>query len=65
MRIDRIRLCVAVERRGVTYTKLSEISGVSRQTISAVKQGKRCNRETAKKIADALDVELSEIMEVR
>lgn len=64
MRINRIKLCMVVEMRGITYTKLSEISGLSRQTISAVKQGKRCNEVTARKIADALEVNLSEIVEV-
>lgn len=65
MRIDRLKFCLIVAEKDITLTELSKVSGISRQTISAVRQGKRCSMRTAKKIADALEVDLSEIMEVR
>lgn len=65
MRIDRIKFAVLLAEKDLTLTRLSDISGVSRQTLSCVKQGKRCTSETADKIARAFNVDVQEIMEVK
>ncbi len=63
MRIDRIKLVTELARRDMTQAKLAELSGVSRATINYIKGGKRCSDEVGKKIADALGVDVTEIIE--
>lgn len=65
MRLDRVKLIMLIAEKDLTLTKLSKMSGVSRQTLSCIKQGKRCTLETADKIARALDVNVQEIAEVK
>lgn len=65
MRIDRIKLCALLASKDWTSVKLAQTSGLSRQTISQIKNGKRCYEETAHKIANALGVALEELLEVR
>lgn len=50
-------------RQDMTQKQLAEKAGVSRVTINGVKSGKGCSAETAKKIAKALDVDVTEILE--
>lgn len=64
MRIDRIKFVALIAKKDLTLTELAKISGLSRQTLSCVKQGKRCSSETANKIAKALCADVREIMEV-
>ncbi len=63
MRIDRIKLLILIATKDISTLELAKKSGLSRQTISCIKQGKRCREETAKKIAKALDVDVTEILE--
>ena len=63
MRIDRIKLITEMARRDVSSTRLAEAAGVSRVTVSALRCGKTCTAETAGKIARALGVDVTEIME--
>ena len=63
MRIDRVKLIAEMARRDVTSTRLAEVAGVSRVTVSALRCGKTCTAETAGKIARALGVDVTEIME--
>ncbi len=63
VRLDRIKLGCEVLKKEFTIDKLSDLSGVSKTTISGVKNGRSCNKETADKIASALGVELSELLE--
>lgn len=65
VRIDRSKLCLIVLKNDLTFKELSDLSGVSRQTLSAVKSGKRCSGDTAKKIASALNMDVCDLMEVR
>ncbi len=64
MKIDRVKLIAEMARAETGVSDLSEKSGVSRATISAIRSGKGCTRETALKIARALGVDVTEIMEV-
>lgn len=63
MRIDRVRFCAQLARKDWTLKKLSEVSGVSRQTLSYIKQGKSCTDEIGNRIIKALDVDVTELIE--
>lgn len=63
MRIDRIKLTSELVRRDMTQVKLAEMSGVSRTTINYIKAGKSCSNEVGCKIAKALGVDVTEIIE--
>lgn len=63
MRINRKKLIIAMLDNGQTVIQLAKASGVSRVTISNVKCGKSCSNATAEKIAKALNVPVSDIIE--
>ena len=63
MQIDRIKLIAEMARQRITLKELSEKSGISRVTITAVRGGKSCQTATGKCIAAALGVDLSELLE--
>lgn len=54
VRISRERLAVAMIRAELNVNKLAEKSGVSRCTITAVKNGKSCSKQTADKLVAVL-----------
>jgi len=54
MRICREALAVAMVRLDLNVKRLAELSGVSRGTITSVKTGKSCSRDTAEKLAAVL-----------
>lgn len=62
MRIDRVKLSAELTRQDMTQKRLAELSGVSRTTINYIKGGKSCSEEVGCKIADALGVNVTEIM---
>lgn len=63
MRINRKKLIIAMLDNDQTIIQLAKASGVSRVTISNVKCGKSCSNATAEKIAKALNVPVSDIIE--
>lgn len=63
IRIDRIKFVSELEKRDMTQKRLAELSGVSRATINYIKGGKRCTDEVGQKIAKALGVDVTEIIE--
>ena len=63
IRIDRIKLITELEKRDMTQKRLAELSGVSRATINYIKGGKRCTDEVGQKIAKALGVDVTVIIE--
>lgn len=63
MRINRKKLIIAMLDNDQTVVQLAKASGVSRVTISNVKCGKSCSNATAEKIAKALNVPVSDIIE--
>lgn len=63
MRINRKKLIIAMLDNDQTVIQLAKASGVSRVTISNVKCGKSCSNATAEKIAKALNVLVSDIIE--
>lgn len=54
VRIDRVALIAEMARRNINCNRLVKLSGVSRVTITAVRNGKSCSRETADKLAVVL-----------
>lgn len=60
MRIDRVAFAAALARRDINQKRLAELSGVSRVTITAVKGGKSCSEDTARKLAAVLGPEIME-----
>lgn len=63
MRIDRMKFVAELAKRDFTLKKLSELSGVSRQTLSYIKQGKSCTDEVGHAIADALKLNVNDLIE--
>lgn len=63
MRIDRVKLAAELARRDMTQKRLAELSGVSRATVNYVRAGKSCTDEVGQKIAQALRVDVTEILE--
>ena len=55
-RINRLAFAIAVAKADLTVNQLAAASGLSRGTLSAVKNGKSCTDDTAQRLADALGV---------
>lgn len=58
MRIDRVAFAAALARADLNMKRLAEESGVSRVTITAVKSGKSCSKNTADRLAAVLGEEI-------
>lgn len=56
--IDRVALITEMAKRHMSTNRLVELSGVSRVTISSVRNGKSCSRETADKLSAVLGREI-------
>lgn len=54
MRIDRVEFAAALARADLNVKQLAEKSGVSRVTITAVKSGKSCSKNTADRLTAVL-----------
>jgi len=63
MRIDEIKLGVMLAKCDLNYMGLAKKAKVSKATISSIKNGKSCSFVTAVRIADALDVEVTDLLE--
>ncbi|MGI6014276.1 MAG: helix-turn-helix domain-containing protein [Oscillospiraceae bacterium] len=63
VRIDRINFAVALVRSDMTVARLAELTGLCRATISAIKNGRSCRKETADKLVAVLGSEILEVTE--
>ena len=63
MRVDRIAVRILMLQKNLKQKDVIEKSGMTRSTISPVLCGKSCSKETAEKIAAALNVDLNQIIE--
>ena len=63
MRINRIKFVSELARKDMTLLRLAGLSGVSRVTLSSIKNGKTCREDTAEKLACALDIPVEQLIE--
>lgn len=63
MKLDRTKISLMMAKGLYTQAMLAEKAGVSRQTLSAVMNGRNCRPELLGKIANALETEPEEIIE--
>ena len=63
MRIDRIKLVTELMRQDMTQKELAQKVGISRVTINSIKNGRSCSDAVAFKIAEALGVDISKLLE--
>lgn len=54
---------IMAARKGLKLCQLAEKAGLRRQNLSTIKRRGTCNAMTAIKIADALGVDVTEIIE--
>lgn len=64
-RIDRVKLITEMARAELNGKQLCELTGLSTGTLSNIKCGRSCRKETAYKIAGALGVDVEELLEVK
>lgn len=58
MRIDRVKLAAAMVRADLNGLQLADKAGVSRGTITAVRTGKSCSKQTADKLVSVLGADI-------
>lgn len=63
MRIDRVKLIAEMPRQNVSINELSEKACISRCTLSALRGGKSCTKNTVKRVAAALGVSVGDLKE--
>lgn len=63
MRINRFKLATEIMRKDWTQTSLAKEAGVSRVTVNSIVSGRKCTDDTGRRIAKALGVDVSEIIE--
>ena len=63
MKLKRNVLKHIMVDRELKLRELEKLSGVSRQTLSAIGNGKSCSGETVFKIAEALKIDVMELIE--
>lgn len=54
MRINRVMFAAEQARKELTICEIAEKAGLSRGTVTAVKNGKSCSRQTAEKLISVL-----------
>lgn len=62
IKIDKIKLTVAMIKKGYNVKQLAEASGVSRATVSYIRSGKPASLNVAVKLALALDIDVNELL---
>ena len=63
MRIDKVKFATELARADVSVKELAIRTGVSRVTISAIKSGKSCANDTAKKLAAGLGFAVADLVQ--
>lgn len=63
MKISKTKFELLMARKGLSATKLCELSGVSRQSISTIRYRGTCAPQTAAKLAAGLGADVAEIVE--
>lgn len=63
MRIDRVKIIAEMARQNLSVLSLASHCELSRATVTGVRSGKSCSKETAAKLARGLGVPLESILE--
>lgn len=63
MRLNRTKIQLLMAKGCIVQGALADKAGISRQTLSAVMNGRSCRPELLGRIAKALEVEPEEIIE--
>ena len=64
MKLNPMTIRIEMAKHQYSGARLAQVAGVSRQTLSAILHGKDCAELTAGKLANALDMDVEELMEV-
>lgn len=62
MRLNRRKLIVTMMDKDINIKQLAEKASLSRGTVSSIKNGKSCTKETLNKIAVALEIDAMELL---
>lgn len=65
MKLNPMAIRIEMAKRQFSGAQLAELAGLSRQTVSAILHGKDCAEATAGKLANALGMDVTELMEVK
>ena len=65
MTVDREKVNLILAKKQLTVTELCETAGYSRNRFYTVMNSKKVSPKTAGKIADALNVDVTEIIETK
>lgn len=65
MRVDRVRLIAEMARQEIRIQELADKASVSRSTINSMRGGKSCHRNSVVRVAEALGVDVEELLEVK
>ena len=63
MKISKKKIDIAMAQKNLNQTVLSNMVGISRTNLSSLVNGKNCMPSTVYKIAKALDLDVTEIIE--
>lgn len=63
MKISKSKLSILMAQNNINFIRLAESSGVSRTTLSYINNGKSCRPEVVSKIANALNTNITELIE--
>lgn len=61
--LNGTKIEIAQARKGIANQTLVNISGLSSQTINAIKKGGRCNAETVHAICKALECDPTDLID--
>lgn len=64
MKLDPAKLAAELTRQRLTQKQLAEKAGIARVTVSNIKCGKTCTDVIGNAIAEALGVDVKELLEV-
>ena len=62
MKIDKVKFAAELARSGLKSYELAQRAGLSVVTVSVVRTGKNCSKETANKVAAALGLPLPALL---
>ncbi len=62
MKVNVHEFLIALAKSGLNMTGLAGVSGISRQTLSAIRNGKSCRPDVVFRIAETLNVPIEQLV---